>query len=171
MNAYRLRPHRLLPALCLLTAAAPALAGTESDAPQKKACPASAEVCVREMASKLRDRGWVGIEMAQVDDEGRPVVTGVVAGSPAERAGFARGDVLMSFNGVSHDEGEKAVNAEVKRVAVPGRTIVIGVLRDGQEVDLEVVLGRIPDQLLAQWVGQHMLEGHAGDPPADAPKP
>lgn len=169
-----LRSARLLPVLGLLTIAAPGFAdcGSAHAADEKKRCSASAEVCIRAMADKLSQRGWVGIEMTEQDGAGRPVVTGIVAGSPAERAGFERGDVLISFNGVSHEEGEEAVNAEVQRAAVPGKTITIGVERDGRPVDLEVTLGRIPEYLLAQWVGQHMLEGHAGEEaPKETPRP
>ena len=163
------RTFRLLPVVCLLAGAAPVAAdhGPEHD---KKGCSASAEACIRAMRDKLGEHGWVGIEMTRQDDAGRPVVTGIVEDSPAERAGFARGDVLVAFNGVSHEEGEDAVNAEVQRAAVPGKMIVIGVQRNGRRVDLEVTLGRIPDFLLAQWVGQHMLEGHSGEAEA-APRP
>lgn len=54
--------------------------------------------------------GWLGVrisDQAIVDDQGNaffdsyPVVTGVESGSPAEKAGFKAGDVMLSFN--SHD--------------------------------------------------------------------
>ena len=86
-------------------------------------------------------------------------------------AGFELGDVLAAFNGVGTTEGEEMVNAEVKRSMTPGNTITITVLRRSRPVDLEVTLGRIPDYLLAQWIGYHMLEGHGEDAVAETPRP
>jgi hypothetical protein len=45
--------------------------------------------------------------------------------------------------------------------------------RSGKSQDFEVELGHVPEQLMAQWVGQHMLEHHAEPPEeeAEAPKP
>ena len=55
---------------------------------------------------------------------------------------------------------------------VPGQTITMGVERNGREMERAVTLGRIPDYLLAQWVGYHMLDGHAWEPGAgETPRP
>ena len=84
---------------------------------------------------------------------------------------FELGDVLAAFNGVSTSEGEEVVSAEVKRTMLPGKQITIQVLREGRAVDLEVTLAKIPDYLMAQWIGYHMIEGHSGEAPAEAPRP
>ena len=34
------------------------------------------------------------------------------------------------------------------------------VMRDGQKKDLEVTLGELPRDVMAQWIGNHMLESH-----------
>ena len=109
--------------------------------------------------------------MRETDSRGRPVVTQIVADSPAEEAGFEVGDALAAFNGISTSEGEETVSAEVKRAMIPGEQITITVLRHGQRIDLAVTLGRIPDALVAQWIGYHMLEGHSDEAVAEAPKP
>ncbi len=128
---------------------------------EKSDCTANAHACLREMAAKLRERGWIGIEMDSAD--GHRTITEVVADSPAERSGLVAGDKLLAFNGVAHEEGEEAVYAEVKRSLVPGRKVTLTIERAGQKRDIEVVLEKIPEHLVAQWVGQHMLAAHAAE--------
>ncbi len=150
---------RALTALAILLGG-PALLPAEADEGERKQCEAEASVCVREMAGHLKKRGWIGIEMGEADGTGRPRITRVVAESPAERAGFRDGDTLIAFNGVEHSEGEELVSAEVKRSLIPGKQITVTVERRGEILDLDVTLSRVPDYLLAQWVGQHMLGYH-----------
>ncbi len=161
----RTRPNRWM--LTGLTGAFAALVALPALAGHKeKHCSAAAEVCVRMMADNLAKKGWIGIEMHEKDAKGRPVVTRVVPDSPAVQAGFQVGDTLTAINGVSDADGEEAAYAEWKRSMVPANQVVVTVERAGKMVDLEVTLGTIPDAVIAQWIGHHMLEQHIAEAPA-----
>ena len=77
---------------------------------------------------------------------GGVIVSGVEAGSAAERAGVKRGDVIESFNGVAvHD-----INSLRNRVAEAGAgsTAELVIVRDGSEKKLSVKLDQAnPDKL------------------------
>ena len=145
----------LIPAL-LLGIAAPAAAD------EKKKCGAEATICVREMAENLKKRGWIGIEW---DNEGkRPEISHVVQGSPAEKAGVRVGDTVMAFAGVSTDEEEETIWKAMKKELVPGRVITLDVVRDGRELALDVELIAVPEHVIAQWIGKHVLDHHQAPP-------
>ena len=139
------------------------IAGDESKK-AKKRCTAEAQVCIHAMVEQFKDRGWIGIEMDK--GEGRQVITKVVRSSPAERAGLIVGDAIVTFNGIPLSEGEEVVYAEMKKALVPGHQITLGIDRDGSVRDVEVTLSGVPKELLAQWVGQHVLDQHADAPEA-----
>jgi hypothetical protein len=63
----------------------------------------------------------------------------VRTGSPAEKAGFKKGDVLVSFGG-AEIKNLQDFTYELRRRR-PGDTVKVTVLRDGQEVSAEVTLG------------------------------
>ena len=82
-------------------------------------------------------RGWLGMRAvdpheAGIDLASGALVWGVVPGSPAFRAGLRRGDLVLSFDGVSVDDSEKlrwlSANAGV------GKTVVLKVRR-GEAVE------------------------------------
>jgi len=127
---------------------------------QAGTCPEEAETCAHQMAEHFKKRGWVGINMNSDEETGRVTVTNVVQNSPAERAGLQEGDVLKALNGVAYTtENEAALKTEHESFR-PGGTAVFTVDREGQVVDIEVHLEGIPDAILAQWIGQHVLEYH-----------
>ncbi|MDH3743697.1 MAG: PDZ domain-containing protein [Acidobacteriota bacterium] len=127
---------------------------------KKEKCSGTADTCLRMMSENLAKKGWIGIEMHQKDEEGRPVITRVVPDSPAVGAGFQVGDALTGINGVTEADGEEAAYAEWKRSMVPANKVVVTVVRDGKKVDLPVTLGTVPEAVIAQWIGYHMLEQH-----------
>ena len=140
----------------LLLAAAAAADG------EKKKCAAEATVCVREMSEGLKQRGWIGIEW---DDRNEPPrITHVVRSSPAEKAGIQVGDVVKAFAGVSVGEEEEVLWAAMKRSLVPGKVMTIDVVRDGAAKAIDVELIAVPDHIIAQWVGKHVLEHHKASP-------
>ncbi len=137
-------------------------------------CKEEASVCLQQMVEYLRDRGWVGIEFDSVEEGGPPQILRVLSGSPAEEAGFEVGDVLVAFNGVPYKESNEAALKEAKKALVPGNRVTFRVSRQGREIDIPVVAAALPRQVLAQWVGQHMLEHHVAEAAAseaEAPKP
>ena len=140
-------------ALLLLVAAIPAMAGDH----QK--CDQPAEACLKAYTESLQNRGWVGIEM-DINDNGATQIVRVVPDSPAEAAGFKTDDVLVSFNGVAYTDENKQALKEATKAMTPGKTVTYTVVRNGSEKDLKVELGTIPETVMAQWIGQHMLTAH-----------
>jgi predicted metalloprotease with PDZ domain len=145
-------------ALALLVAlvALPAFAG-----PKDKKCTASTQDCLDKMVQMLKTRGWVGIEMDDSKGVTAMTISKVVPGSPAEAAGFQVGDLLVSLEGLKYADSteEKCAPCEAaKENWVPGRKVHYVVSRVGREVALEPTLGHIPSDVMAMWVGQHMLE-------------
>jgi serine protease Do len=77
-----------------------------------------------------------GVLIAQVND-----------GSPAERGGLRQGDIVVSYQG----EPVKDIGGFRNRVAQtePGSRAQLGILRDGQERELTVEIGRLSAAKLA----------------------
>ena len=145
--------------------AAPALAGKEQEDAKKKAamhtkkvCTEDLQTCVDNMVAKLEKKGWVGIEMDTDEATGGWVLTKVEPDSPALAAGLRKGDVLVAVNGVPYGTEDKQAWKKVKSSMTIGNTITYTVLRDGQKMKAEVTLERIPDDVMAKWIGRHVLE-------------
>lgn len=100
-------------------------------------------------------RGYLGIQgggevdrtMAralELDKSHGVIVGGVEDGGPGEEAGLKEGDVIQSLN------GEK-VNSWFKfRTSIatskPDSEVTLGVVRDGEEMEIEVTLGEMPTE-------------------------
>jgi C-terminal processing protease CtpA/Prc len=152
----------------LLTGAA--FAGDTASAPKEAkkemkkeySCKAEAQACLNEMAAKLKNRGWVGLQLDEGEKGETITVTKVVPSSPAETAGFKNGDVLIAVNGVKFGSKEYKDSAEkMKALFVPGNKVDYLVRRNNAEVPVSVKLATMPPEVVAQWVGMHMLEAHA----------
>jgi S1-C subfamily serine protease len=124
----------------------------------KKVCSEDLQTCVNQMVAKLERKGWVGIEMDSDKATGGWVVTRVEPDSPALAAGLQKGDVLLAVNGVSYGSEDKAAWKKVKSSMSIGETITYTVLRDGRKMKVPVTLARIPDDVMAKWIGRHVLE-------------
>ena len=72
-------------------------------------------------------------------------VYGVVPGGPADQAGLQSGDIIVSVGHVTLD-AEHPLDAVVSQFA-PGDSVEMSVLRDGQQLTVEVVLGTRPADL------------------------
>ncbi len=136
--------------MMLMAVAVPASSGEK--------CQASTQDCLNHMATSLKDRGWVGIEIDDAGGEGNMVVTKVIDGSPAEAAGFKVGDTLVAVNGVSFSEGNQKELQDTKYAMKPGADFTYTVSRRGTQMDLEVKLGQLPENVMAQWIGNHMMD-------------
>lgn len=131
----------------------------------EKHCTEEAAECAQKMAEHFRHRGWVGINMEYDEDKGTVSITKVIAGSPAEKAGLQNGDQLVALNGIAYSmDNEESLKRE-HQAFHPGGTAVFTVSRAGRSLDIEVELEEIPESVLAQWIGAHLLESHlsAGD--------
>lgn len=94
-------------------------------------------------------RGWLGVsiqnitkDMADilgVDTNSGVLISQVLEGSPAEKGGIERGDIVIGFNG----SGVKNVDELKQKVAFtqPGKTAEIEILRNGKKKELDVEIG------------------------------
>jgi C-terminal processing protease CtpA/Prc len=131
--------------------ALPALAG------EGEKCTASTQECLNYMANKMRNSGWVGVELDS-SAEGALVVNKVIEGSPAEKAGIKPGDILFAVNGLEYNDANMQKLGEMKAASKPGDDVVWTVKRNGSSKELTITLARMPADLLARYIGQHMLE-------------
>lgn len=146
--------------------AAPALAGKDkmdADAKakhhaKKKGCTYETQTCLNKMVTKLGQKGWVGIEMNEDKETGGWVVTKVEPDSPALAAGLQKGDVLLAVNGLAYGSDDKEAWHAVKSSMKIGETITYTVKRGDHKKEVDVTLGRLPDDVMAKWIGRHMLE-------------
>jgi serine protease DegQ len=95
-------------------------------------------------------RGWFGVDVAPVSgelaeslglkDSRGPIVGGIERGSPAEKSGIKLGDVIVAVDGKPTPDVATALNliAEMQ----PGKTVPVNVVRRGQQLSLEVVVGK-----------------------------
>src|SRR6185295_6874939 len=93
-------------------------------------------------------RGWLGVQIQDftpelasglgVKDEKGAMVAHVMENSPASRAGFAQGDVVVSLNGKSVDDS-KALTRAVALLR-PGEKANFTVLRDGMRHNVSAVI-------------------------------
>lgn len=123
-------------------------------------CDKSAQDCLDAMSAKLATKGWLGID-TEKNDHGAYVVTAVTADSPAERAGFRSGDVLLAVDGVDLYSEDKAELKKVKSGFAPGAELAYTVKRSGGKQKLTATLDKVPETVLAQWIGEHMIDHHA----------
>jgi predicted metalloprotease with PDZ domain len=142
----------VLSVVMILVMSVPAMAGDATK------CSASTQDCLNHMAKNLNNRGWVGIEMDDKGGVGMMVITKVIDGSPAEKAGFKVGDALVAVNGVEFSEENDKELKDIQYAMSPGADFTYTVSHKGSKVDLDVELGTLPDSVKAQWVGNHMMD-------------
>ena len=97
-------------------------------------------------------RSWLGIYLQPVSPElatrlglGAPrgvFVSGVIRGSPADKAGLTQGDVVLAFDGRPVDERTLPWRVAV---AGPGKKVPITLFRAGAETIIELTLERLPE--------------------------
>jgi C-terminal processing protease CtpA/Prc len=137
----------------LLVLAMPAMAG------EKGKCAGSAEDCLKKMEAKYSTMAWLGIGYDS-DEDGHWVVDKVYQGSPAEKAGFQKGDILLAVNGVKYSKDNKKQLKETYAKFEPGTKTTYWVKRQGEKVQLEATLGSVPRDLQKQWIAEHMQQHH-----------
>ncbi len=122
-------------------------------------CTHSTQECLDYMASKLKEAGWVGVELEGDDEKYGPMtVTKVVPDSPAESTGIQVGDVLVAMGGIPLQEGNEEKVAKARAEWKPGSSVVWTMKRGGEQREVGIVLGAMPADVLARYIGQHMLQ-------------
>ena len=143
-----------LAAFALLLAVPAAFAG------EKTKCPYDTQSCLNSMSTKLRTSGWIGVQYER-DPGGVFVVKQVFPGSPAQTAGIQPGDALLALEGVAMTaENDKKIG-EMRQSMKPGTKVTYTIRRGATAKDLTFTLGAWPADLVARYIGEHMLE-HAG---------
>ena len=66
-------------------------------------------------------------------------VTEVYPGDPADRAGLKEGDVLLTFQSKKVTSMQELV--EMVGEELPGKSVKLGIIRDGETIDLQLRLG------------------------------
>ena len=116
-------------------------------------CDGDTQECLDYLANSMKNSGWVGVELDH--GEHGMAITKVVDGSPAQQAGLQPGDVLVAVNGIDATNKDKIM--EQKATFTPGQSVTWTVKRAGYNKDLKVTLGRMPADMLARVIGEHMI--------------
>ncbi len=129
-------------------------------------CTRDTQACLDHLATAMKGRGWMGVDLQIDKATGGLSVQRVVAGGPAAQAGIQVGDVLVAANGVRYtpdpDEAQRRLFQQMK----PGATFTYTVQRDGSEREVSVTLVEMPASNIAEEVGRHLLDQHAQGKPA-----
>ncbi len=145
--------------------ASPTWAGKEHKKVKKDAyqCTMATQDCLNKMTEHLKQTGWVGIEY-EPQETGYWKIKRVVPESPAEAAGLQPKDIIFAMNGIEFSEkNEKKLKAASKE-RKPGIEITYTVKRGEHDKDISLTLAPMPADVMAQWIGRHMLDhAQAGD--------
>lgn len=177
---FRSVPWRLAPFVLAATlAASAAMAQQPAEAPAPAAnaaeaaaaAPAPAEgspteaVPAVELPEPAKSPGWLGVGLENLEGDAArtagfegPVarVRHTFRASPAEGAGIVRGDVVLEVGDVRLRTGMKEMIARVKSHEV-GTTLRLLVRRGGEDREVSVTLGDVPDRkkmVESEWLGQ-----------------
>jgi S1-C subfamily serine protease len=134
------------------------VAATAAMAGEYEKCTVSTQDCLNKMAEKLRTAGWVGVELDKDEKTKVMTVKRVIDGSPAQAAGMQAGDVFYALNGVVIDDANKEALAQAKKEWKPGQLVTYTVKRDGSDRDVPLTLAPVPADVMARWIGEHMLQ-------------
>jgi predicted metalloprotease with PDZ domain len=133
--------------------AMPAMAG------EKGKCKGSGEDCLAKMKAKYTEKAWLGIGY-DTDESGHWVVNKVYDRSPAQKAGFQKGDVLLAIDGVKYTKDNKKELKAVYSKLEAGSETTYWVKRGGEKVKLQATLGNVPKDVQKEWIAEHMQHNH-----------
>ena len=100
-------------------------------------------------AHEKAKHGWLGLDVEK--GASGYTVTGVAAGSPAEKAGFQKGDVLVAFNGIALTDENKEALKKAKMQNAVGRQVTYTISRAGSQRQIAAILAEVPKEVLAEW--------------------
>jgi serine protease Do len=114
---------------------------------------------VKNVAEKLRrtgvvERGWLGVQIRDLTEEEAKshgisraagvTLTSVVSGGPAATSGLAAGDAIIAVDG-RPVQGMRSFARTVSEYA-PNTDVKLGIVRAASRRDVQVRLGRLPNQ-------------------------
>jgi serine protease Do len=118
-------------------------------------------------------RGWLGVQVQNVTEEiatslGLPepkgaLVAKVTPASPAAVAGIEPSDVILKFDGQAIDNMRSLPRAVASTTI--GKSVAVELLRKGKPMDLNVTIGRLPEEEDAEDAAK------SDDEPAPSPEP
>ena len=126
----------------------------------------------REIVTQLKERGkvtrgWLGVMIQEVTKEladsfglkepRGALISDVVEGGPAEKAGLKRGDIIIEFDGVKIQKMNQLPRIVAEHS--PGSKVKVVVLRDGKEKTFTVTLGELKEEELS---GEARIEKDLG---------
>lgn len=119
----------------------------------------TSEAALQARVEKMKSWGYLGVEKEK-DAAGAYTITAVAPDSPAAKAGFRVGDVLVALNGVALTDSNSEALKKAKANLGPGKQVSYTVRRDGAERQLTATLAPVPEEVLAQWLGEHLMDAH-----------
>ena len=122
-------------------------------------CDGAADDCLAKMQAKYAAKPWLGVEYDKAD-HGQYVIKKVHADSPAEAAGFQKGDVLLAMEGVEYTKANKKALKAVWADIEPGSEVQYVVKRQGAKVELDATLAHVPVDVQKEWIAEHMKKSH-----------
>ncbi len=149
MNGKTITSAFILALGCIL--ASPALASDYK-------CTATTQECLDAMVAHYREKGWIGFSLELDESSTQMVITKVVSGGPAARAGLEVGDRMTAMNSVTFEPENEEKLAEVQKSFKPGARFTFTILRDGKQMKIVVTLGHFPEDIIATVIGPHMLD-------------
>ena len=131
-----------------------------SEKSSEKKCPYTTQECLNYMAARLKASGWIGIEY---DPDNGNEISRVIPGSPAEKSGLVPGDRLFALNGVEIKKENQPALEKARKEWAPGQTVRYTVTHDGRPRQVDIVLAAWPADVLARYIGEHMLQHAEAD--------
>jgi len=103
-------------------------------------------------SSSSTGKGWLGVSTQKTDADLKKgldltqdglLVNQVTRDSPADRAGLEKGDVVLTYNSRSVTTPEQL--RDLVRNTAPGRSVALGLWRDGARKSVDVKVGDVAD--------------------------
>jgi serine protease Do len=88
------------------------------------------------------EKGFLGVQIKNSDSGVE--IQAIIPDSPADKAGLRKDDVIVKING--EDAGNVQGFVQTVGAKKPGDKIKLKIKRDGQDKEIEVTLGKMPDQ-------------------------
>ena len=97
-------------------------------------------------------RGWLGVRIQDISEDiaeslGLSEIAGALVTSvpngPARNAGIKSGDVIVDFDGVNVNDTRSLIR--IVGSSKVGKTVIIGIMRDGKKIEIKVKLGRFEE--------------------------